>query len=671
MAESNHCPKCGAPLPADAPGGLCPQCLLKQSLEAGDSRIGDSTAGYEGGFGAPDPSVLAGHFPQFEILEFIGKGGMGAVYKARQKQLDRLVALKILPPEVGRDPAFAERFGREARALAQLNHHNIVDVYDFGSADGLFYLAMEYVDGTNLRELIRGGGLAPAQALAIVPQICEALQFAHDEGIVHRDIKPENILVNRRGQVKIADFGLARLLGKSADDATLTGTRQVMGTPHYMAPEQMHGSHDVDHRADIYSLGVVFYEMLTGQLPIGRFEPPSRRVEVDVRLDEVVMRTLEADPQRRYQHASEVKTDVQLISEPTPDKTFKRGHDAILEEVRRPAVALLITGILNWIGLPITFLVLLLTGTEMISSEALMLIGLAGLALSGTILYGAIKMMRLESYAAAMAASVLVMVVTPGNLIGLPIGIWCFVALTNRDVRAAFAIHAARRAQNGAHLGERPPSRLRMVPVFAALNLIVAALLVFAIARPNPGPRAVDDPWLGYEVITKVLGNMMAAGLLAAFVGLLLRRQWGRKLAIAVMIYVLAWMVFELFIAIQQRSVGAGLPLGTAALLTLKEGLPFFVPFLAWTIGQIVYMTRPRVAAAFRTFPPGSPRVADSASSGDSPSPSTAEEPQARSDWGERVMIGGLVFAFMAVIWVATQFLVPWLFIWFWPEAAP
>jgi tRNA A-37 threonylcarbamoyl transferase component Bud32 len=448
MAETNQCPKCGAPLPADAPAGLCPQCLLKQSLEPGDSRVGDSTAGYEGGFAAPEPAELARHFPQLEILEFIGKGGMGAVYKARQKQLDRIVALKILPPEVGRDPAFAERFGREARALAQLNHHNIVDVYDFGAADGLFYLTMEFVDGTNLRELIRGGGLEPAQALAIVPQVCEALQFAHDEGVVHRDIKPENILINRRGQVKIADFGLAKLLGKLPEGATLTGTRQVMGTPHYMAPEQMQGSHEVDHRADIFSLGVVFYEMLTGQLPIGRFEPPSRRVQVDVRLDEVVLRTLEADPQRRYQQASEVKTDVQMIRDLSPvlqpltttgTVVGANGDEAIREEVRRPAVALLITGILNWIGLPITFLVLLLTGDETISSEALMVIGLAGLALSGAILYGAIKMMRLHAYAAAVLASLLAMVVTPGNLIGLPIGIWCFVTLTNREVRDAFA----------------------------------------------------------------------------------------------------------------------------------------------------------------------------------------------------------------------------------------
>jgi predicted Ser/Thr protein kinase len=287
-----------------------------------------------------------------EVLELLGRGGMGAVYKARQKELDRLVALKVLPPEVSRDPAFAERFTREARALARLSHPNIVVVYDFGRtphlpspsgrgaggegappssvrADGaggegtqtdgpLFYFIMEYVDGVNLRQAIQSGGIAPKEALAIVPQICDALQFAHDEGIVHRDIKPENILLDKRGRVKIADFGLAKLLGHAPGDVSLTGTQQVMGTLRYMAPEQMEGTKAVDHRADIYSLGVVFYELLTGELPIGRFAPPSKKVQIDVRLDEVVLRALEKEPEKRYQHASDVKTEIQAISSAAP-----------------------------------------------------------------------------------------------------------------------------------------------------------------------------------------------------------------------------------------------------------------------------------------------------------------------------------------------------------------
>src|SRR5207237_7825332 len=148
-----------------------------------------------GPFEAPTPAELAGRFPQLEVLELIGQGGMGAVYKARQTKLDRIVALKVLPPEWGTDPAFAERFAREARALAKLNHPHIVAVHDFGEADGLFYLVMEYVDGVNLWQLLLDGQLPPEEALKIVPQICEALEYAHEEGIVHRDIKPENILL--------------------------------------------------------------------------------------------------------------------------------------------------------------------------------------------------------------------------------------------------------------------------------------------------------------------------------------------------------------------------------------------------------------------------------------------------------------------------------------------
>ncbi|MCA9118831.1 MAG: protein kinase [Planctomycetales bacterium] len=268
-----------------------------------------------GGFTPPKPHQLAQHFPQLEILDLIGHGGMGAVYKARQRGLDRTVALKILPPEVGQDPTFAERFSREARALARLSHPNIVAIHDSGNSGGLYYLLMEYVDGVNLREAIETKELTPPEALAIVPQICEALQYAHDEGVVHRDIKPENILLDKKGRVKIADFGLARLLGQAADDFTLTATHQVMGTPRYMAPEQIEGAHEVDHRADIYSLGVVFYEMLTGELPLGRFDAPSRKVQLDLRVDEVVLRTLEKDPLRRYQHASEIKTDVEAIGD--------------------------------------------------------------------------------------------------------------------------------------------------------------------------------------------------------------------------------------------------------------------------------------------------------------------------------------------------------------------
>jgi serine/threonine protein kinase len=320
MDTMQLCPTCGRPLPPNAPKGLCPECLLKAGLQTETQpNAGDPARPKPPPFVPPSPTELARHFPQLEILELIGRGGMGAVYKARQPSLDRLVALKILPPGVAGDTGFAERFTREARALARLSHPNIVAVYDFGQAAGMPFFLMEYVDGPNLRELERGGKLNPREAMQIIPQICEALQFAHDEGIVHRDIKPENILLDKKGRVKIADFGIAKLVGQTAvPDAALTGAGDVVGTLNYMAPEQREKPLTVDHRADIFSLGVVFYELLTGELPIGKFAPPSQVAQVDVRLDEVVVRALEKEPARRYQHVSDLGTDVQNITAAGP-----------------------------------------------------------------------------------------------------------------------------------------------------------------------------------------------------------------------------------------------------------------------------------------------------------------------------------------------------------------
>jgi predicted Ser/Thr protein kinase len=309
VIEATPCPSCGKPMPAGALAGLCPACLLAQGVgtDAGDARKGAR-------FEPPSVAQVAKLFPQLEILGLLGAGGMGAVYKARQPVLDRLVALKVLPASGVEGVNFEERFNREARALARLSHPNIVAVHEFGKADSLHFFIMEFVDGANLRQLEQAGRLAPREALQIIPQICDALQYAHDEGVVHRDIKPENVLIDRKGRVKIADFGLAKILGVDADSLRLTAEGQVMGTPHYMAPEQVERPLAVDHRADIYSLGVVFYEMLTGDLPLGKFSPPSRKYSLDVRLDDVVLRALENDPARRYQKASEVKTQVETIA---------------------------------------------------------------------------------------------------------------------------------------------------------------------------------------------------------------------------------------------------------------------------------------------------------------------------------------------------------------------
>jgi tRNA A-37 threonylcarbamoyl transferase component Bud32 len=279
------------------------------------------------------PEELAPHFLQLEIIECLGRGGMGVVYKARQKTLNRLVALKLLAPERADDPQFAARFEQEAQALAALNHPHIVGVYDFGQAGGFYYLLMEFVDGVNLRQLLQTKKLTPKEALSIVPPICDALQCAHDHGIVHRDIKPENLLIDKHGTVKIADFGIAKMLAvaqvsglgssgsptephaanESVASVVITPS-QPLGTPAYAAPEQATGN--ADHRADIYSLGVVLYEMLTGERPKDTITPPSKRVQVDIRIDEIVLRALEKTPELRFATAAEFRTQVEAATVP-------------------------------------------------------------------------------------------------------------------------------------------------------------------------------------------------------------------------------------------------------------------------------------------------------------------------------------------------------------------
>ena len=318
------CPECHAEIPADAPPGVCPYCALRAGLRWEASTEADRRRGRATPL---PPEELERRLPDLDGFELIGPGGMGTVYGARHRPLDRPVAVKVLHAHLQDDPAFAERFAREARTMARLDHPHIVRVYDFGDHEGLYYLVMELVEGVTLRQAMASGSLAPAEALAIVPRICEALQYAHDQGVVHRDIKPENILLDRAGAPKIVDFGLALLTGASTD-TRLTEHARVLGTPHYMAPEQIEHPSQVDHRADIYALGVVFYEMLTGELPIGRFPPPSQKVEVDVRLDQVVLRTLEKEPRRRYQQASELRSDVRqsVVGEGLPADGAQRVH---------------------------------------------------------------------------------------------------------------------------------------------------------------------------------------------------------------------------------------------------------------------------------------------------------------------------------------------------------
>ncbi len=427
-----------------------PRCLLQRAMLNPDpTPSGVSPAGAP--FVAPDPAELAPHFPHLEILSLIGQGGMGAVYMARQLKLDRFVALKVLPAEWGRDPAFAERFQREARALARLNHPHIVSVHDFGEAGGHFYLLMEYVDGANLRRLLQSGPIEPGLALQVIPQICDALQYAHEEGVVHRDIKPENILLDARGRVKIADFGLAKLVGPARASFTLTGTHQVMGTLDYMAPEQRSQPQEVDHRADIYSLGVVFYEMLTGELPMGRFAPPSQVSGVDGRIDEVVFRALEREPDNRYQHVSEVRHEVESISGGVAAPPGSPGvaiSEDLQIQVQGPAAALFVSAFAALILCPI-LLIQLLSGPYAGLQLTGLVIGAPPILFGSALIFiGASKLRRFTDYGSVVVAALLAMLPWSAHfLIGIPAGIWVIRALSRADVRAAFAANLRRKPQ--------------------------------------------------------------------------------------------------------------------------------------------------------------------------------------------------------------------------------
>jgi len=263
----------------------------------------------------PDPfigRVVEGH----RVEEVIGRGGMGTVYRTTQVSLGRRAALKILPADLAQDRHFVQRFHREAEVLSRLSHPNIVTVFDRGEVDGRPFLSMEYVEGPSLRAVLRRGPLRPSDALRHVSAVLAALQHAHQKGVVHRDIKPENVLLAHGEIVKVADFGLSRLLGP-AETTRLTRTHFAMGTYEYMSPEQREHAKEADERSDLYATGVILYEMLTGELPIGRFDLPSRQrpSECDRRIDAIIEKSLEKDPERRYQRASEMADAVSGLLE--------------------------------------------------------------------------------------------------------------------------------------------------------------------------------------------------------------------------------------------------------------------------------------------------------------------------------------------------------------------
>ncbi|MFN0080150.1 MAG: SUMF1/EgtB/PvdO family nonheme iron enzyme [Prosthecobacter sp.] len=310
-ALPKSCPKCGAELPSEATEGLCPRCLMAEAMQP----TGPKTPA--GPWQPPSAEELQKLLPQYEITMLLGRGGMGAVYKGTQISLDRPVAIKILSNDLETaDASFAERFKNEARAMAKLSHPGIVAVHDFGETpDHLLYIVMEFIEGTDVSRMIaKQKRLHTEHAMAITAHVCDALAYAHERGIIHRDIKPANIMVGYDGVVKVADFGLAKMSNKAGESLGLTQSGMAMGTLHYMAPEALMLGAGVDHRADIYAVGVMLYQMLTGKVPHGMFELPSLQVSgLDPRYDGIIAKAMREDRDIRYQRASEMRFDLDHI----------------------------------------------------------------------------------------------------------------------------------------------------------------------------------------------------------------------------------------------------------------------------------------------------------------------------------------------------------------------
>jgi serine/threonine protein kinase len=265
------------------------------------------------GSGDTQPGNDGLKIPGYEIYEMLGKGGMGRVYRAKQISLNRAVAIKILNDDLAKHKSFIKRFEKETGALAALNHPNITSIIDRGHIGSTYYFVMEYVEGDSLRQRMGRVGMRLDDICKLVICLCQAIDHAHKRGVIHRDLKPENVLFTRDGILKVADFGLANIL---APDKRweMTRTKVSMGTVNYMAPEQRRDAKHVDHRADIFSLGVMMYEMLVGELPMGRFELPSAyRKDVDRNMDKIIGKMLDQNPDNRPQRAGLVAASFQNI----------------------------------------------------------------------------------------------------------------------------------------------------------------------------------------------------------------------------------------------------------------------------------------------------------------------------------------------------------------------
>jgi eukaryotic-like serine/threonine-protein kinase len=368
MSDPGTCPSCGAELPPDAPKGLCPRCLYRMGVDEPVLARAESSP-WEGG---PPPSPATQKSPEqptafgdYDLLEFIAEGGMGVVYRARQRSLDRIVAVKMIRAERLAGPQHVERFHREATAAARLQHPHIIAIHETGEIQGQHFYSMDYLAGRSLAAVVRESPLSGRRAAAYVRTVAEAIQYAHEHGVLHRDLKPSNILVDAEDAPHVTDFGLARLLEGGAD-VTLSG--QVMGSPSYMSPEQAAGhSHAVGPRTDVYALGAILYELVSGRPPfkadtsletlklVVETEPvPLRRwnPRLPRDLETICLKCLEKEPRRRYASAQDLADELDRFLDGRPILSRHVGPAGKSWRWcrRNPALAGLIAALMATIG---------------------------------------------------------------------------------------------------------------------------------------------------------------------------------------------------------------------------------------------------------------------------------------------------------------------------------
>ena len=291
---------------------------------------------------------IGGEIGPYRIVERTGSGGMATVYRAQQSRLERDVAIKVLHPAFSAEPNFLARFEREARIVARLDHPHIIPVYDYDHLDGHYFLVLKYVDGVTLRDILQGDRLPPDHVLGLMRPIAEALDYAHEQGVLHRDIKPSNILIDRRGIPYLTDFGLARMIRPG--ESTIS-VETMLGTPHYIAPEQAVGNTDLDARTDVYSLGIVLYEMLTGRVPFSGDSsfsvvhdhiytpPPSPREfnpDLSPGVEAVLLKALAKDPTDRYATASDMIRAYEQVVAESSDSQRDHSRDAARQQTHAP-----------------------------------------------------------------------------------------------------------------------------------------------------------------------------------------------------------------------------------------------------------------------------------------------------------------------------------------------